>query len=266
MRAAEERYGKFIAIGYQWSFSKVIHALKQDILEGKLGAPVLLKTLICWPRNRAYYARGGGWGGRISRDGVMILDSVASNACAHYVHNMLFLLGKDMESTAEATAVSGDCLRANDIENFDTCTLRISTDCGAALYFAASHATDRVRNPEFVYQFENAEVKFSEEDGSQITAYFKNGEVKIYGDPFADGFCKLWDCVAAIRTGRKPICTVQTAMPHTLLIDKIYHTISVQKFPSDRILENDQNGIYVKELFEGICQAYDRCALLSESK
>ena len=266
MRAAEKKHNKFIAIGYQWSFSAAIRALKEDVLSGKLGAPVLLKTLVCWPRNRAYYARGTGWGGKISRDGVMILDSVASNACAHYVHNMLFLLGKDMESAAEAAKVTGDCLRANDIENFDTCTLRIQTTVGDTLYFAASHATEKVREPEFIYRFENAEVRFSEAEGSQITAYFKNGEVKTYGNPFADTFRKLWDCVAAIRSEETPICTVKTATPHTKLINMIYRTLPIQAFPADQILENDNNGLFVKNLFENICTAYDRGALLSEIK
>ena len=72
MLDAERQYGKFIGVGYQWSYASEIWALKRDILDGVLGRPLGMKTLISWPRNRAYYARGGGWGGRVEKDGVTL--------------------------------------------------------------------------------------------------------------------------------------------------------------------------------------------------
>lgn len=134
MLVAERQYCKFIAIGYQWSFSDAIQALKQDILDGILGAPISMKTAISWPRNFAYYRRGGGWGGKIAKDGVTVLDSIASNACAHYLHNMLFLLGSSMEESALADSIEADCLRANNIETFDTCALRARRRCANLFY------------------------------------------------------------------------------------------------------------------------------------
>ena len=120
MLEAEKKYNKWIAIGYQWSFSDAMQSLKRDILDGVLGSPVSFKTAISWPRNRDYYNRGSGWGGKISKDGVMILDSIASNACAHYLHNMFFVLGSTMETSAGVDSFQAECMRANDIENFDT--------------------------------------------------------------------------------------------------------------------------------------------------
>ena len=40
-------------------------------------------------------------------DGITILDSIASNACAHHFMNMLFLLGDTMESTAKFASAKG---------------------------------------------------------------------------------------------------------------------------------------------------------------
>ena len=108
MIAAEKTYGRFIAIGFQWSFSDAIQALKRDVLAGKLGKPLLFKTAISWPRNRAYYARGGGWGGKAVFKGMPLYDSIASNACAHYLHNMLFLMGDRMETAAMPAILRGD--------------------------------------------------------------------------------------------------------------------------------------------------------------
>ena len=48
-QAAAER---FIVVGYQWSFSPAIQGLKADILAGRLGRPISLRTLVFWPRRR----------------------------------------------------------------------------------------------------------------------------------------------------------------------------------------------------------------------
>jgi len=265
MLEAEKEYGKWIAIGYQWSFSEAIQELKKDIISGVLGAPISLKTAISWPRTRAYYQRGGGWGGRISKDGVMILDSIASNACAHYLHNMLFVLGDAMDISAEVDSFEAECYRANDIENFDTCSLKLKAK-GVPLYFIASHAADKHKNPVFLYKFENADVTFSQSEGSQIKAVFKDGTEKYYGDPFKDGFKKVTDCVDSIKNGTYPVCRVKTAIPHARFIEELYKTTKIVDFPKEAITENaKQDGVCVNGLFDAMYKAYEAEAMLSEA-
>ena len=265
MIKAEAEYGKFIAVGYQMVYSDAMLDLKRDYQSGVFGAPVSLKTAISYPRALDYYKRGGGWGGRITKNGITILDSIASNACAHYLHNMLFLLGKETDTSAEVATIEAECLRANDIENFDTCAMRMTTKCGAKLYFIASHAAETPRNPEFVYTFENATITYSRDDSPRIIATFKDGTTKDYGNPFAREFKKIDDCLLAIKEGRAPVCTSKTAIPHTRLIEKIYREIPIKNFPPERVyLSEKTKGIAVKGLFEDMQRAYSSEALLSE--
>lgn len=265
MLAAEEKYGKWIAIGYQWSFSEAIRNLKRDVMDGVLGAPVAFKTAISWPRNRAYYARGTGWGGKLTHNGVTVLDSIASNACAHYLHNMLFLLGDTLDTSAEAVSVEGKCLRANAIESFDTCALRARTAGGTPLFFIASHAAGTNRNPQFEYRFENATVTFSEDEGSIIKAVFRNGEERVYGNPFRDQMEKLFLCAEAIRTGKTPICTAKTAIPHTRLIERIHRELPICDFDPARIrTDPETNGVWVEGLLEELYRAYEAERLFGE--
>lgn len=252
----EKQAGRFLAIGYQWSFSEAIQALKRDILDGKLGRPVAFKTMVSWPRDRAYYGRGTGWGGRIRKDGVLILDSIASNACAHYLHNMLFLLGDDMVHAAFPQEVTGDCRRANDIENFDTCVLRVRAK-GVPLLFVATHAGEKHMDPVFRYEFDQAVVTFAQGEGSRITATFTDGSVKDYGDPFANDAKKLFDCIDCVRQGTHPICTAETALPHTTLIRMIYETCPVSDFPAERLRE-DGRRVWVDGLFEELWDVYQK--------
>lgn len=267
MAEFEKTYGKFLAVGYQWSYSDEIQAVKKDILSGVLGAPVAMKTAISWPRSIDYYNRGCGWGGKIRFEGKLLLDSVASNACAHYIHNMLFLLGETMESSVTAKIKEAQCLRANDIENFDTCVIKAVTENQVPIYFAASHAAKDCKEPQFVYEFENATVSYvaDEEENAKIKAVFKDGTVKVYGDPFSNQMKKLYDCLDAIRTNTRPICTATTAIPHTKLITELYETTPVQNFSKEKIKYNEkENRIYVEGLYENLLESYAAASLLPE--
>lgn len=265
MMKAEKEFGRFIAVGYQWSYSEAMMKLKTDIINGLFGKPVYFKTAISWPRDITYYNRGGGWAGKIKKDGRLVLDSIVSNACAHYLHNMLFVLGNTLETSASVTNLRAECYRANEIENFDTCCIKMETQCGAELYFAATHAAKHNCNPEFIYAFSNGKVFFSEDKGSQIVAEFNDGSKKVYGNPFENSFKKVWDCIDAARNGTVPICTVQTALPHVEVVETIYKTIPIGNFSKQHIYKDlEQNAVYVRGFFESFYNAYEKGKLFSE--
>ena len=87
MQEAADRAGRFVAVGYQWSFTGAVQELKRDILDGRFGRPLRLKTLVLWPRAEKYYRRND-WAGRVrTPEGQWVLDSPVANATAHYLHN-----------------------------------------------------------------------------------------------------------------------------------------------------------------------------------
>ena len=131
-------------IGYQWSFSKAIQSLKNDIIKGLFGKPIRLKTLALWPRDDEYYGRNN-WAGRIKENqGKWVLDSPMNNAVAHYLHNMFYVLGFEVDSSAVPKQVIAECYRANPIENYDTAVCRILTTDDVEILFYASHASHRM--------------------------------------------------------------------------------------------------------------------------
>ncbi len=261
MLSWEKEYGRFIAVGYQWSYATEIQALKRDILDGVFGRPIRFKTLISWPRKTAYFGRGSGWGGRIERNGIRILDSVASNACAHYLHNMLFLLGGTMDTSASPEVVRAWLRRANDIENFDTSAVEMTLADGTELLFVASHAARTKVEPVFSYTFENAEVRFEEGDKhSEIVAYFHDGRIKSYGRPKSQDFRKIGDCIEAVRTGTRPICTVETAMEHTRVINLLYEKFGIKDFDRSLVherIDGENVFVYVDGLDEILSEIYE---------
>lgn len=263
-RASE--LGKFVMIGYQWSYAPAILSLKSDILSGKLGAPISLKTKILWPRKKEYFTRGSGWAGKLrAKDGTVINDSVAANACAHYIHNMLFVCGKEYFA-AEAKNVKADLFRVNDIENFDNATVSFELEGGAKCLFVAAHSTKANRDPMFDYKFENGVVKY-DETTKDIVAYMNDGEVKHYGNPFAgapDGGKSEIAINGCLTKDFKPVCTPYTAASHTRCIEKI------QAFPiynvNKELLREDGTLLYVEGLAEALEECYEKETLLRNTE
>lgn len=261
MMAAEKRTGRWIAIGFNMAFAAGTLDLKKDILDGIFGKPISMKTIIASGRTLAYYGRGSGYAGCISKNGHMVLDSVASNACAHYVYNMLYLLGDQMNTAADATLVQCECLRANDIENFDTCTMKL-TAAGIPLYFTASHAVDQIIPYTFCFEFENATITNGEDGGYWAT--FKDGTVKTYKNPLSHGESKkTFDCIEAIKNGTDPVCSVNTTLPHVKLIEDIYKNIPITNFPEEEKVYLEDK-IIVPTLVDRLTKAYEKECMLSE--
>ncbi|WP_407271187.1 Gfo/Idh/MocA family protein, partial [Radiobacillus sp. PE A8.2] len=125
MMRTRDQTGKFLAIGFNWSFTDSIQALKKDILNGIFGKPLRMKSITLWPRNQDYFNRSAWAGKKYSASGEMILDSVANNATAHYLHNLFYLLGKTIDTSAKITDVTAELYKTNAIETFDTCALHI---------------------------------------------------------------------------------------------------------------------------------------------
>ena len=261
-RAAE--LGKFVMIGYQWSYAPAILALKADVLSGKLGAPVFLKTKILWPRKKEYFTRGSGWAGKLkAKDGTVINDSVAANACAHYIHNMLFICGED-RFAAEAKNIKADLLRVNAIENFDNATVSFELDGGAKCLFVAAHSSNINSNPMFEYKFERGVVKY-DENTKDIVAYFDDGEEKHYGNPFAGGSDGGKSRVAiegCLNPDFKPTCSPYTAAAHTRCIEAI-QTYPVYDVNAECIRE-DGTLLYVDGLAEAFTKCYEDGAMISD--
>ena len=261
-RAAE--LGKFVMIGYQWSYSPAILALKADVLSGKLGAPIFLKTKILWPRKKDYFTRGSGWAGKLlARDGTVINDSVAANACAHYLHNILFVCGPEYLA-AEPKNIKANLLRVNSIENFDNATVSFELENGAKCLFIAAHSTDKNINPMFEYRFESATVKY-DENTKDIVAYFADGEEKHYGNPFANGSDGGKSRIAiegCLAESFKPVCSPYTAAAHTRCIETI-QTYPVYDVNPEYVCEKD-GLLYVVGLTEAANECYEREVMLDE--
>ena len=271
MADAARRAGKFVAVGFQWSYAAGVQALKRDILAGRLGRPVQLKTLCLWPRDESYYGRNAWAGTKQAPDGAWVLDSPVNNATAHYLHNMLYVLGPTREASATPVDVRAELYRANPITNFDTGTLRIHTDAGAEVLFYSTHACAARIGPVASYRFERGVVHFDRYGSApapRFVARFADGTVEAYPSPAGDDLRKLWDCVAAVRTGAPVACDATAASAHLLCVNGAHDSMpDVTPFPDSLITlrgEPPHRIRAVRGLEDALIQCYDQAILPSE--
>lgn len=217
MLAAAREADRHVAVGFQWSYGKAIQSLKTDIRNGVLGKPKRFRTLVLWPRDEHYYVRNA-WAGRLNdAEGRPVNDSPVSNACAHFLHNMLYVLGDDASHTALPKTVRAELYRCKEIESHDTAAIRCTMRDGVELIFLASHGSRGFLGPVFEYEFENATVSYDEAGDTRFLARFNDGSTKNYGPPpGANEPAKLFATIDAIRAGKSSLCGVDAALPHLL--------------------------------------------------
>ena len=264
---ARNRAGRFVMIGYQWSYSAAIQALKRDLLEGVYGRPVRMATLCAWPRAMSYYQRNS-WAGRLrDRDsGAWVLDSPANNAMAHFLHNALFVAGPAMAASALPVAVTAELARAYPIESADTAACRVLTDGGCELLFLASHATERAIEPRFRLECEGGVVTCGE-SGRTVVGTAADGRVRNYGDPDATHqFRKLFAALDRVGSPEGDIvCGVEAAAAQTACVVAMHESaLDIVRFPAllRRGLPDDR--VHVLRLEDELMRCYQASVMPSE--
>lgn len=256
-----------VMVGYQWSYSSAIQALKKDVGGGLWGKPVRFKTLCFWPRDFAYYQRNN-WAGKIrDKNGRWILDSPAGNAMAHFLHNLFYILGEKLETSAFPAQVTAELYRVYPIENYDSIACRVLTSSDCELLFYASHAVPQDLGPMFSLEFTQAEVTYGE-DVRDIIARDRQGPKKTYGSPDAGHpFKKLFESLKIVAGEKTVICGPEAARPQTLCMNGIQDSVEeITTLPKKLRQEETASGrIWVNDLARVFYQCYQKGILPSEA-
>jgi predicted dehydrogenase len=272
LKNAQEKYNRKLGVGFQLSYSKPVLDFKADIINGEFGKPLEFKSFTSWRRYDAYYNESD-WKGRVrGKDGEWILDSVSTNATAHYLFNIFFTAGDKLGTSATPKEAQAEIYRAKDIASYDTCYIRGSFDNGCKFYYFATHSGERDLNPSFEYKFENATVKMNRDKtwNYEIIAEFNDGREKNYGNAMSDGneALKLSAMMAAARGDFSRLtCDIDTVMPHIIISNAIFDQAEFIDFPKD-ICCRDKNpaGTFVNNLVEDSIKCYETMRLPSELK
>lgn len=269
-----ERTGKQLAVGFQWSFSHALLEVKQDILNGLFGKPLFFQNFTIFSRYDSYYARSN-WAGKIfDPSGYLVLDCIATNATAHYLHNIFFMLGDSISTSAQPKNIKVSLYRVNPIETFDNCFITGETESGVKFQYLTSHTDVHDRQPIIRYEFENAVLTYdSNERGTKMIATFKDGTIKEYDSPHASN-CgyneKVQFMIENVEKNLPIPCQVDTVLPHMRTCDAIFDLVDVHSFPEEMVYRAEQpnnpegKGWMVKGLYDDMMKCWEAKKLPDE--
>lgn len=259
----ERASGLFVAVGYQLCFSRDVLAMKNDILSGMYGVPVRMKSLRMMRRGDQYYARNG-WAGKLNCHGEHVFDSPVSNACAHQIQNMLYLLGSSIGTTAGITGVDGELWKGRpSIENYDSAALRIHTDRDVDLLYYTAHCLDEKKvGPMGVYEFEKGII---ENHDDSFIGTLADGTVRDYSlVGTGERMQKLYDAIGCVRDGSRPACSLATARAHVECVILAQDLPVVLRYDAQKKTAEGDGYFAIPELARTYLRSYENWCLPRE--
>jgi predicted dehydrogenase len=233
MIAARNSAKLHAAVGFQDVYQPGNIALQKRIQSGEFGKPHSATLLACWPRGDRYYRRNN-WAGKLQRNGVWVLDNPASNALSHFIHLTMFLLGDRQSHVAAPLRLEAELYRANDIECFDTCSLRIHLAGGVQFIVGLTHACDENVEPEIEILTDKARVRILAGKSVEIrngqTAETISLEGARYGNVIG-AFARRLRGASDAPVG----ATLEMARAHTLAVNGAVQAAPVVDVPGEFI-------------------------------
>ena len=251
-----DKTGKFVMIGYQWSYSEGIQSLKKDILSGLFGKPLRMKSLCLWPRDFAYFARNNWAYRKTDQNGNIVMDNIFQNAVSHFIHNTFFLFGDTMESSAEAVDIEAHISKAYPVETYDTGVFRAFTKSGIELLFFGSHVPEKRVDPCFRIEFEKGFVELKP-GADKIIAGIPGKRDFSYPSPDSGHqFRKLFMAIENVKKPDNIICPPEAALSQTRLSNAVEKLCGeAYKIPDEQIVRTKER-LFVKGLDDLFLSGY----------
>lgn len=130
-----------VAVAFQRITSQSVRRAKELLVSGAVGELTAIEVHGIWPRGEWYYSRAG-WAGQVEWRGRPVLDGPATNALSHFVNDLMYLSGREIDSFGRPLEVCAELYRARDIPSYDTVCLSGALDGGASFFAGFSHAAE----------------------------------------------------------------------------------------------------------------------------
>ena len=256
MQAAQNRVDLPVAIGFQDIYEPTTLALKRALLAGEIGTVQSVTLTACWPRDSRYYARSA-WAGRRRQNGTWVMDSPASNALAHFLNLALFLLGDHLDASAVPAKVEAELYRANSIETYDTCGLRLVTESGTPLLTLLTHACRETRPPRIIMEGTSGSLHYEAGASAEIRTPRGTRTLSLREESRTHMLRRFVSLVRGVPD-EQPVATLAVARAHLLAVNGASEAATVHDIPPQflDILPSGEDGrLTAISGIEGLFQA-----------
>lgn len=226
MLEASKRSGRMLSIGFQNLYTPSIQRMKALVLEGRRGGRLgrlrWARSSATWPRDSVYYGRNS-WAGRLAVNGRVVNDSPVQNALAHELQNLLWVAGPSETESASPRRLYGEQYRAKEIESADTQYLRVETDEGAVLCFAATHSCREYWGPVETWGFEHGTIRWDGSARGRTEITYADGEVERLDNGTDDIHALPYlGVLEAIAVSGRPAAVIENCIQHTACVDTLF--------------------------------------------
>jgi predicted dehydrogenase len=265
----EKKTGKFCSIGFHMIHAKSIRKLKEIILEGKLGEIKQISCKALWPRYKSYYSRND-WAGKIIYNGHIVLDGPMHNALAHYLNNMIYLLGPSMNESIDLDSLRAEFYRAHTyIEAEDTSCLEAKTVNGTKIYFYVTHASEKKLDPYMEIEGTKGRAIWDFSENTKIM--LDNGETIEFGNEGVNPHLEVFRVTARKYLGiiDELYSTPTNSRPFVVAINGAYDSAGKivpipEKYVREYETEEKEYKTVLKGIDEIIYEAFEKKLLYSD--
>ncbi len=263
--AYANKYGKPIAVCFQYLHSPLVQTMKEAISAGRYGRVKRVRSIGAWERFDSYFARNS-WAGKLRVGSDWVLDGTINNPLAHVLSNNLYLASMDRRRMADPATVQAELYHGHDIEGEDTSSLRIVTADGVEVVYQATLCAEEAREPTTTVDCENATIEYAE--FTTITVTYKDGarEQSTYEK---DRFVTMLERLASDYENERPyLSSLETCRPFTLAVNGAFESSRLTHGIDKEYVRRCDKAGEIKTTIEGLedrmQQAYEQGQVLSE--
>lgn len=249
--AVSAETSRWCQVGFQSLGSPAVEHVRRRVADGRIGTVTGYSAVGCWIRTRSYYERAV-WAGRRRLDGRVVADGVLTNPLAHAVATVLAVAGA--RRSQDVVGVDADLFHVNEIEADDTSVARARLASGLDVVVAVTlAATERgepfvtVHGTEGTIRLYYALDTVVEEVPDRPPLVTHHDRVELFDD-----------LVDAVRTGRRPLSTIEEAGGFARVQDAVVNSPEPRAVPKEFLVRHDLPDGDVRWELPGIEEAVQR--------
>jgi len=256
IQAAEQRTGKWVAVGYQDFYCKSTQSIRDDLHRGRIGPLQSVQWSGFWPRSESYYNRND-WAGRVSRGELPIYDSPLNNAMAHFLHLSLFWAGAG--SHADWTeSIQGELYRCFPIESFDTAVVRLQTGTGITVQMAATHCCPAMHPIHIRIRGQQGEMEWTHRHQVIWTQKGQTTEV-LPIESAEQAVSEMFSTVLArLYSPEARICTSALALSQVVFVEVLHKNNGIRNIDPRHLKQASLDGSSAK-VIRNIERDFEKC-------
>jgi predicted dehydrogenase len=270
LQEVERRTGRWCAVGYQWLHSPTVQWMRTRLTDGRLGAIQEMRCMIGWPRPASYYARNA-WAGHLWDNGRWILDGPVTNAVAHYLTNMLYLLAAQQGANAALATMRAELYRAKPIATYDTACLEMHSIGGARLLFSTSHAVAHPLEPVMTVRCDRGTLDWTAQNDTAILHYADGREERFANPDPAYNAVRPFEYVARFAAGQEValLSGLAEGGPHVLAVNLSFESsgdvwpVTIE-YTENTVAQDGSDLMVIKGMEEALQQSYAHGQLFSD--